>query len=149
LKRLLSKKTIPSEKWAALLANASSGFRQVRPAFVEVLKELTPEEAILLDMIYDNSGPGTTALPGKHLVNLLMLERVLFGHGNRTPESSSQDEQLLLLNDDLTRLGILSRQERNTITVNDPRRSMLPIFDFYLTPFGHAFISACRAPDPI
>ena len=44
-----------SEKWAALLANAANPetSKNIRPAFVEILKELTPIEVKILDDIYN------------------------------------------------------------------------------------------------
>jgi hypothetical protein len=44
------------EKWAALLTNASDGnqISPIFPSFVEILKELTPHEAKLLDLLIGN-----------------------------------------------------------------------------------------------
>jgi len=41
------------EKWAALLANAASSTSELSPAFPEILKQLSPAEARLLDGVYD------------------------------------------------------------------------------------------------
>jgi hypothetical protein len=138
---------ILQEKWAALIANTSLSTSQVRPAFIETLKELTPEGATLLDRIYDCFRyPPAPTFPGQKLETLEELEAVIFGKDHYRHLSDEQKEYLIILNDDLTRLGIFSREQRNIITVNDAPGSSLPIFDFYLTPFGYAFIAACRAP---
>lgn len=40
-------------RWAALLANAASSPDAVHPSYIEVLKQLTPVEARLLDELYE------------------------------------------------------------------------------------------------
>jgi abortive infection alpha-like protein len=39
-------------KWSALLANAASSPEKVHPSFIEILKQLTPDDARLLDKLY-------------------------------------------------------------------------------------------------
>src|SRR5437870_3179575 len=41
-------------RWAALLANAAVSPTLVHPSFIEILKQLTPEDAQLLDRLYDS-----------------------------------------------------------------------------------------------
>jgi len=45
-----------SEKWAALIANAATGnlTRGNHPSYVQILKELSPSDAFLLDEIFKN-----------------------------------------------------------------------------------------------
>jgi hypothetical protein len=40
-------------RWAALLANAAASPNFVHPSYIEILKQLAPEDAILLDKLYD------------------------------------------------------------------------------------------------
>jgi hypothetical protein len=40
-------------RWAALLANEATSFESVHPSFVEILKQLAPADAQLLDKIFD------------------------------------------------------------------------------------------------
>lgn len=40
--------------WAALLANAAANASSVHPSFIEILRQLTPEDAQLLDKLYDS-----------------------------------------------------------------------------------------------
>jgi hypothetical protein len=40
-------------RWAALLANAAASPNVVHPSYIEILKQLAPEDAILLDKLYD------------------------------------------------------------------------------------------------
>lgn len=52
-------------RWVNLLANAVSGQVNVTPNFVEILKELSPLEAFVLDKVYDETiaQAGTGPLP--------------------------------------------------------------------------------------
>jgi len=40
-------------RWAALLANAAASTKLVHPSYIEILKQLAPEDAALLDKLYD------------------------------------------------------------------------------------------------
>jgi len=42
-------------RWSALLANASASPNSVHPSFIEILRQLTPDDAKLLDTLYDSS----------------------------------------------------------------------------------------------
>jgi hypothetical protein len=55
-------------KWSALLANAASSDK-VHPSYIEILKQLTPDDARLLDRLYEH-----TTARGKWLNNFLEEE---------------------------------------------------------------------------
>src|SRR5207245_4265961 len=40
-------------RWAAMLANAAASKNTVHPSYIEILKQLAPEDAALLDKLYD------------------------------------------------------------------------------------------------
>jgi hypothetical protein len=152
-------------KWAALLANAADPNQSAnRPSFVEVLKQLTPEEVAFLDSLAASK-------------QLLIADRA---HDLGTFEGlalafvgQNRDEWAHVLRDsghyrsildDLMRLGILDRQDpaasiesavqkalsarsENQLRSN-VKSGLFQIRNrrYFLTPFGSAFLLACTAP---
>lgn len=106
------------ERWAALLANAAdpSHRKTISLSYVEALKQLTPEQAIFLDRIYDRVMRNSTFPPRMSDIGVkigafnCLLD--LFAWG-RSPQSVYTDDSLraraVAEFDNLIRLGILSR----------------------------------------
>lgn len=63
------------EKWAALLANAADPTQrvQVQPAFAEVLRQLTPTDALVLQKLYFPAG----TQPGRSPAGSIMLKQLV------------------------------------------------------------------------
>jgi hypothetical protein len=155
-------------RWAALLANASDPQKgsSVLASFVEVLRQLTSEQAIFLDSIR-----GRVTMNGKLKPHITqagiklgnfndMLQ--LFGGGKSQQEIFTDEyfrERVVLTVDDLVRLGIVNRvlfdeetlrrigsQAIQIRSQNDLQQLFRTDTGFYLTPFGFAFLQACTAP---
>jgi hypothetical protein len=148
---------ILQERWAALLANASNPAlsQSVLPSFVEVLKEMTPEEARLMTSIYEKAmTPEYLMEDGKiphdrgKMIGTFHEMESLIGL-SPTRFASRKDQQAALVVDDLVRLGLVdrlpwyptSRADPSELLARQPGESQ-----YFLTPFGLAFMSACRAP---
>jgi hypothetical protein len=120
-------------KWSALLANAASSDK-VHPSYVEILKQLTPDDARLLDKLYEY-----TNARGKWLNDFLEEEGVEDG----------------IPFQNLVRLGLIE----STYDVDGMEVSVRPGHTPYvsgemdqnrwLTDFAIAFTEACRAPNTI
>ena len=156
------------ERWAALLANASNPetSNTVSPAFVEVLKQLTPEEAMFLDRIIDRVTRKGKFKPhitdtGIKLGNF--NDTLQLFAGDKHPYEILNDERLreraVLAFDNLIRLGIINRVllDENTLrrianqvsdirSMSQLKQLFSPDTGFYLTPFGLSFIHACTPP---
>lgn len=138
------------DRWAALLANAaSSESNSVMPSFPHILSELTPDEVKFLDAAYDEiledeeteiarihkEMPGLTTEP--HPEMEIRLER--------------WKELPLILLGNLERVGLVSRNSDFGPTDHYDEQTVNvfgTINHFYLSPFGRAFVRACRAPIP-
>lgn len=46
-------------RWAALLANAAASPELVHPSYIEVLRQLSPKDAELLDQFFDQCSGGS------------------------------------------------------------------------------------------
>lgn len=121
-------------KYAALLANAiDPTFKyEVRPSFVEILKQLTPTEARLLDAMYDYAAahPGKNYIPGREW--LTIIDRLAIS-----------DEVDLVL-PSLFRHWVLAPWMPRPAYGGPELNSEDPKAAF--TNFGSAFVAACRPP---
>jgi len=119
--------------WSALLANAASSDR-VHPSYIEILKQLTPEDARLLDNLYEH----TTA-----------KEKWL----NEFLEAEDVEDGIPFQN--LVRLGLIENtyevdgMEVSVRSGHTPFVSGEMDHNRWLTDFAIAFIRACRAPKTI
>lgn len=117
-----------SDRWAALLANAASGERDVPPSFPSVLRELEPEEARILNHAYDalmRIAPELRIQVGIMKVALVPLVGVA-------------ETRLAFHIDNLARLRLV----RGTSPMGDAGTDDA----IRLTDFGEAFVRACRPP---
>jgi hypothetical protein len=121
-------------KWSALLANAASSPDKVHPSFIEILKQLTPDDARFLDRLY----VATTGKKARWLNQLLQLE-----------------DQKGIPFQNLVRLGLIQitygidGMKVQMEGGDHPYVSGEMDEDHYLTDFAVAFIEACRAPKTI
>jgi hypothetical protein len=119
-------------KWSALLANAASSHK-VHPSYIEILKQLTPEDARFLDKLY------TATNDKKHRY----LNQLLLG-----------EDQYGIPFQNLLRLGLIQiTYEVDGVKVDmrssEPYVSGDMDVDHWLTDFAVGFIEACRAPKTI
>ena len=136
-----------SERWAALLANASMHSTTVLPAFVTILSELSPLEAKLLSHVY------AVAIEIDHVQN----QPSGLGHFKRVSDLEEEfklsrvaiyldtdEPTVALLCDNLERLALIGP------TV-DPDSDLVTVSGRYWTAepsIGVAFMEACSTPRP-
>jgi len=130
-----------NDRWASLLATAAdpSSTISVQPSFPEVLKELSPKEALILDKIVD-------------LVVSENVPRDKWTSHGAIGESVKQilrlsDEEFEIATDNLYRLELCSAPSTVVKEFEPPgRRFQLKTKEIIcLTDFGFAFVSACHS----
>lgn len=148
----LEDNSVLQEKWAALLANAANPKRwaPVLPAYVEILKQLSPQEASVLDGIYEHVTLGDTLFREIGESGLLLGELNLFDMflRNSPPEVIQDDGAvdrrfMVEMIENLIRLGIIIRYQEPP---NSWKMRATDEPEYYLTAFGYAFLRACHAP---
>jgi Abortive infection alpha len=130
-----------TDRWSGLLATAAKkgGEEIVRPCFAEILKELSPTEAVVLDGIYDmiqkvgipreewDSRGGTSDTLKKHL--------------------GLSDLEYALSIDNLFRLRLCSMPSTNMAFLDDPSLKFQVTTKniVCITELGYQFVTACRS----
>jgi hypothetical protein len=120
-------------KWSALLANAASSPNKVHPSYIEILKQLTPEDARLLDRLY----MATNDRKYRRLNNLL------------------GEDQFSIPLQNIARLGLIQTtygvdgMKVRLSGAGNPYLDGEMDEDYWLTDFAVGFIVACRAPKTI
>jgi hypothetical protein len=119
------------DRWANLLSNAADPRYEsvVQPSFPNILSQLSKEEALFLDELYE-----LTTSPNHFLTPPAVLSPVHY--------------------ENLRRLGLIVREHERglqTSAMLDARAmtismGMVPNEQCFLSEFGTAFIAACRAP---
>jgi hypothetical protein len=133
-------------RWAALLANAAATPDSVHPSFIEVLRQLTPKDAKLLDDLYDVCVEKKTrkVQPWVNWISYAESQR-------RIAEGENPMEQFQIL----IRLGLIATEyelDAKKIKVGVDRRGRKPKIDAKLdtddrlTDFAMRFVQACREP---
>jgi hypothetical protein len=136
------------DMWAALLANAASpeNSEAVRPGFVATLRQMAPDEAAVLNWIYDR-------LDSRHNVELslhLLYTDLAFG-----PSLANAETRLRVCLGGLESAGLvgmfnLYSQSPYSFTFlsEEGETSFSTGFPLYLPPRGVDFVTACRPPKP-
>lgn len=155
------------DRWAALLSNAANpnSAIQVIPSFAEILSQLSPKEAILLDAIqrhvdanlakHHSDKPRSSnwaySVDVGTWKTLLQLYAQLglskcspdvllnFTQNKTSPETTNDYSNFRVALDDLIRLGVLREDQTNS----HPR----PLF--HITALGYDFVLACRLNESI
>jgi hypothetical protein len=142
-------------RWAALLANAASSPNLVHPSYIEILKQFAPEDAILLDKLYDYCKLKRTSRVTRWIEPVSLREQ--------QERISVGDNQEVSFNN-LVRLGLIEvvyEIDERKIKVKVPRFDMTKhpgveanvhgdLGEYYLfTDVARAFVQACRAPKTI
>jgi len=131
-----------SDRWASLLATAAdpSSAISVQPSFPEILKELSPKEALILDKIFD-------LVVSEHIPRNQWTSRGAVGESVKQVLRLS-DEEFEIAIDNLYRLRLCSPPSMTIKGISPPgRQFQLQMKEVIcLTDFGFAFVSACRSP---
>jgi hypothetical protein len=124
-----------TSKWAGLIAGAATGERPL-PAFADILRQLTPEEARILDRLYENAPHRPTGWV-QHIENKEDLQRWI----------GLDNQEFLVRIQNLQRLELIV--EQRPIIGRQPTRGMegwQETGPTGLTALGAAFVRACRGP---
>jgi hypothetical protein len=127
-------------QFATLLANASDplNLRKVSPSFVSILKDLSPEEALVLETLYTH----TTASMDM-IIGILRVPKMPDGSSLEVPAPYGSFEALT---DNLQRLGLVQ------MSFGGPTRSGASVMNkiygngIPLTPLGRLFMAAVSKP---
>jgi len=125
-------------RWAALLANVLHDPSTVHPSYIEILKQLTSEEAQWLDRIFDE------VLKDEVAYNKKVREEMpgYAGEFNfrRRVRTETREEATEVMQGNLQRLGLVDREKTDT-----DEEGLLTSFDsLFVSEFGRAFVRACR-----
>lgn len=130
------------DKWAALLAGAAAGSAGMHPSFVETLKQLSPIEAIFLDMIWEVESEAQSRRGGQESshkgkpryrnAHQATVHALTWGT-QRIEEDVSKRITIALQSQNLVRLGLAMPETR--------------VEQWSLTAFGREFVKACRGPE--
>jgi hypothetical protein len=142
-------------RWAALLANASASPGSVHPSYIEILRQLDPQDAAFLDKLYDHFKE-----TGRSVVRPWMNAT----YAEKSERLESGDNPEIPFNN-LVRLGLIERfyeiDEKNTkvkvpISRFQGRFSGIEanvegdLWDWFeLSEVAKAFVVTCRAPKTI
>lgn len=132
-------------RWAALLANAGTSSNSVHPSFIEILRQLTPDDADLLDKLHDSCASKRTrrVTPWVDVITYAERERRVAAWEN--PEESFQN---------LSRLGLIQSDYevddlRTKVKLTQDGRAQIDAeleSHYELAEFAIRFVRACRAP---
>jgi hypothetical protein len=124
------------DMWAALLANAASASGEnVRPGFIALLREMAPDEAKLLNWLYDT----LENTPQRRINRLDLFDRPL--------GAVIKQEDLLTCLDSLESAQLV----RRTYYSKREHRSLdrTPVsYHFMISDRGRSFVHAVRPPKP-
>lgn len=123
------------ERWANLLGNAATGFSGIKANYVEILKELSPLEATILDTIYKAASAEQDYKKRKEMQFDKTKICKIF---SLTPE----DSDLIIQN--LYRLGLCQPPGSSGIMFGDERVGLQTTNIFELTSLGFHFVKACQ-----
>ena len=132
------------DRWASLLANAAdpTATVKVEPSFTEILKQLSPREAQILDSIYN-------------LVQSIPIPREEWIQRGALAESLKEvlrisEQNFEIAVDNLFRLRLCAPPSTRLDFIDDKtKRFQLNMKDIVcLTEFGQAFVTACRRQGP-
>jgi hypothetical protein len=121
-------------KWSALLATAASSPDRVHPSFIEILKQLTPDDARLLDKFYT-----ATKDESHRWLNQLLLGEDQYG----IPFQNLMRLGLIQITYDVDGMKVHTRHGGDPFVSGDMKE------DYWLTNFAVGFIEACRPPKTI
>lgn len=135
-------------RWSALLANAATSPGLVHPSYVEILKQLTPEDAQLLDRLYDSCKTKRHRSVTPWVNTITYAERERRVAAGEHPEIPFQN---------LVRLGLIETvytidSSKVKVRYTQGRSSKFEgkLDDHYeLTESADLFVQACRAPKTI
>jgi hypothetical protein len=135
--------------WAALLANAASPESTVRPGFIAILRQMSPDEAAMMNWVYrnregdDDDDSTSSSTSSSYGVEDNSLVRAYYSLGFGPSSEQPEPEQVLqTIEEYLTCIGSLEAAQ--FLVYVHANGDIDPYYQ--LTPRGRAFIKACQAP---
>jgi hypothetical protein len=133
------------KRWVALLTNAAiaNSPSAVLPAFPDILKQLTSQEAQFLDKAYDevttNEENQIASRAPEHRLEPPQPVRIRQTFDFRHPAT-------MITIENLERLMLVSRNTGVHLTAEEQRNTFAAANHLYMTDFGKAFVRSCRIP---
>lgn len=133
-------------KWAALLANAGAPGPENRilPGYAEILRQLTPGQAKILDWFYDTFGARISSgipLIGSKFKEINQQDLVLFLSDFQRLQLIEEHRQIV----SVPYGGTQTERAAPGTTISQPNTKRDYLF-IQLTPVGIGFVEACRPP---
>jgi hypothetical protein len=125
------------EKWANLLANAATGFSGIKANYVEILKELSPLEATILDNIFRAANTE---------IDYEKRKTMQFDKTKICQAFSLSSDEGDLIIQNLYRLGLCQPPGSSGMMFGNERVGLQTTNIFELTTLGFHFIRACQNP---
>jgi hypothetical protein len=125
------------QSWSGLLASAAVEPQSVLPAFPEILRNIAPDDAKLLDELYSTSFTSkehedafeASAFYGGQVRNIFV--RVVMGLPETTPDTDEVFDRVATSCQNLMRLRLITEETKKGLS---------------LTILGYKFVRACRGP---
>ena len=148
-------------RWAALLANAANPAKdpEVLPSFVEVLKNISPDEARFLTRLFEYHAERNGLCDPRSLrspddfslgTEAALLQFTVTTRDEYQAALQSDDRRRIrMFLGNFGRLGIVRHRERTVPEVvfdSNPSRAITFDREYVLTPFGNSFLLACQPP---
>jgi hypothetical protein len=136
-------------RWAALLANAATSPTLIHPSYIEILKQLTPQEAQLLDRLYDHCLKKRTKLARPWVDLISWAERERRSSAGENPEEAFETLIRLGLVQPTYKLVDGKKQLKIVGTHAQVFKSSELKEEYELTDVAFRFVQACRAPKTV
>lgn len=120
-------------KWAALLANAVGGYLEVTPNYVNILAELSPIEAAILDKIYDEEEKANAKQQA------LQFDRLKIAKAYKLTDDKAE-----LIVENLIRLGLFTEPGSTSVMTGNMRMALKTTMVFEITALGKNLVRLCR-----
>lgn len=124
-------------RWSNLLANAIVGTVNIAPNYIEILKEISSLEALVLDKVFDETEAGKKQ-GGKD--TLQFSKQKICEYLKIPPEQGD------LMIQNFFRLGLCREPGSTGMMVGEARVALRTTEIFELTSLGFTFVKACRTP---
>ncbi|MBI3049124.1 MAG: DUF4393 domain-containing protein [Acidobacteria bacterium] len=138
------------DRWAMLLANAAAGNERITilPGYIDILRQLTPTHAAVLDMLYAAHGDSISLQPEP------VADEYEWRGYQPTPAETIIDRfslpkrQYNVLASDLHRLQVIDGDRWGGGSVDAGPSGPTSYESIHITPLGRAFVRACTPPKP-
>jgi hypothetical protein len=139
-------------RWAALIANEATKIGSVHPSFIEILRQMSPDDARLLDRLYDHCLARLTrvATPWVESITLAEIDRrVGAGENPYTPFNNLVRLGLIetVYTIDSKKVKIRTQGRSSKFGTSSKFEGKLD-HHYELSDIAYLFVVACRAPKP-